>query len=120
MVAGDQRAVQRGRGADRWAGEHIVATNLLGPIHLIRAALPRLRAQGAGRIIQISSYGGQVAFACNSLYHATKWGVDEPAPLRIVIGTQALDSTIAALRERLEGYEAQRALAASTDFPPGE
>ena len=48
--------------------EHIVATNLVGPIQLIRAALPHLRAQGGGRIIQISSYGGQVAFAGNSLY----------------------------------------------------
>ena len=56
--------------------EHIVATNLLGPIHLIRAALPHLRAQGFGRIIQISSYGGQVAFAGNSLYHASKWGIE--------------------------------------------
>jgi NAD(P)-dependent dehydrogenase (short-subunit alcohol dehydrogenase family) len=56
--------------------EHIVATNLVGPIHLIRAALPYLRGQGGGRVIQISSYGGQVAFAGNSLYHATKWGIE--------------------------------------------
>jgi NAD(P)-dependent dehydrogenase (short-subunit alcohol dehydrogenase family) len=56
--------------------EHIVATNLVGPIQLIRAALPHLRAQGGGRIIQISSYGGQVAFPGNSLYHATKWGIE--------------------------------------------
>jgi hypothetical protein len=53
--------------------EHIVATNLVGPIQLIRAVLPHLRAQGGGRIIQISSYGGQVAFPGNSMYHATKW-----------------------------------------------
>ena len=51
--------------------EHITATNLVGPIQLIRAALPHLRAQGGGRIIQISSYGGQVAFPGNSMYHAT-------------------------------------------------
>jgi NAD(P)-dependent dehydrogenase (short-subunit alcohol dehydrogenase family) len=56
--------------------EQIVATNLVGPIHLIRAALPHLRAQKGGHVIQISSYGGQVAFAGNSLYHATKWGVE--------------------------------------------
>src|SRR5208283_1771273 len=56
--------------------EHITATNLLGPIHLIRAALPHLRAQGAGRVIQVSSYGGQVAFPGNSMYHATKWGIE--------------------------------------------
>src|ERR687887_1958796 len=34
-----------------------------------------LRAQGGGRIIQISSYGGQGAFPGNSMYHATKWGI---------------------------------------------
>ena len=45
--------------------EDIVAANLVGPIHFIRAALPHLRAQGGGRVIQISSYGGQVAFAGN-------------------------------------------------------
>src|SRR5579872_778035 len=56
--------------------EKILATNLVGPIHLIRAALPHLRARKGGRVIQISSYGGQVAFAGNSLYHATKWGIE--------------------------------------------
>jgi NAD(P)-dependent dehydrogenase (short-subunit alcohol dehydrogenase family) len=39
--------------------EHIVATNLVGPIQLIRVALPHLRAQGGGRIIQMSSSGGR-------------------------------------------------------------
>src|SRR4051812_30431436 len=71
--------------------EHIVATNLVGPIQLIRTALPHLRAQGGGRVIQISSYGGQVAFPGNSMYHATKWGIEcfvesvaqEVAPLGI-------------------------------------
>lgn len=55
----------------------IIATNLTGSIQLIRASLPHLRAQGGGRIIQISSYGGQVAFPGNSLYHATKWGIED-------------------------------------------
>jgi NAD(P)-dependent dehydrogenase (short-subunit alcohol dehydrogenase family) len=178
--------------------EHIIATNLTGSIRLIRAALPNLRAQGGARIIQISSYGGEVAFAGNSLYHATKWGIEgfvesvaqevanfgigmtivepggartefrygsakvatlmpeydatpahaflkmldpanglapgdparmatriiesvdvEPAPLRLVLGSQALEGTIATLRKRLAAFEAQKALAASTDFPPG-
>jgi NAD(P)-dependent dehydrogenase (short-subunit alcohol dehydrogenase family) len=177
---------------------YIVATNLLGPIHLVRAALPHLRAQGGGRVIQISSYGGQVAFPGNSLYHATKWGIEgfvesvaaevtpfgigmtivepggartefryggaqvatpmpeydgnpahgflrmldpknglapgdparmaeriiesvdvEPAPLRMVLGSQALGSTIATLRARISGFEAQTGLAASTDYPHG-
>ena len=43
--------------------DRIVATNLTGSIQLIRSALPHLRVQGRGQIIQISSsYGGQVAF----------------------------------------------------------
>ena len=178
--------------------DHMIATNLVGSIQLIRAALPHLRAQGGGRVIQISSYGGQVAFAGNSLYHATKWGIEgfvesvaqevvpfgigmtivepggartafryggarvakltstydnnpahaflrmldpknglapgdpvrmaariiesvdiEPAPLRMALGSQALESTLSTLRKRIEGFEAQRELAASTDFPPG-
>jgi NAD(P)-dependent dehydrogenase (short-subunit alcohol dehydrogenase family) len=55
---------------------HIIATNLTGSIQLVRAALPHLRRQGGGRVVQISSYGGQVAFPGNSLYHATKWGIE--------------------------------------------
>ena len=56
--------------------DHIIATNLTGSIALIRSALPYLRKQGGGNIIQISSYGGQVAFAANSMYHATKFGIE--------------------------------------------
>jgi NAD(P)-dependent dehydrogenase (short-subunit alcohol dehydrogenase family) len=179
--------------------DHIVATNLVGSIQLIRAVLPHLRDQGGGRIIQISSYGGQVAFPGNSLYHATKWGIEgfvesvaqevasfgigmtivepggartefrygsaqvaermpiydqtpahgflrmldpknglapgdparmaariiescevEPAPLRLMLGSQALESTLTTLRKRIARFEAQTRLAASTDFPPGE
>jgi hypothetical protein len=37
-----------------------------------------------------------------------------------MLGSQALDSTVATLRKRIAGFEAQRELAASTDFPPGE
>ena len=179
--------------------DHILATSLTGSIQLIRAALPHLRGQGGGRIIQLSTYGGQVAFAGNSLYHASKWGIEgfcesvaqevapfgigmtivepggartefrygsarvaelmpeydgnpahaflamldpangvapgdparmatriiesvdvEPAPLRMVLGSQALAATLSALRARVADFETQTELAASTDFPPGE
>lgn len=56
--------------------EHSIDTNLLGSIQVIRAALPHLRAQGHGRIIQISTYGGQAALPGGSMYHATKWGIE--------------------------------------------
>jgi len=54
----------------------IMATNLIGSIQVIRAALPHLRAQGGGRIIQMSTVGGQTADAGASLYHASKWGIE--------------------------------------------
>ena len=53
-----------------------IATNLTGSIQVIRASLPHLRAQGGGRIVQLSSAGGQVAYPNFSLYHATKWGIE--------------------------------------------
>lgn len=53
-----------------------LATNLVGSIQVIRAALPHLRAQGGGRILQVSSEGGQIAYPSFSLYHATKWGIE--------------------------------------------
>ncbi len=55
---------------------HQIATNLTGSIQLIRAAVPHLRRQGGGRIIQVSSEGGQIAYPNFSLYHATKWGIE--------------------------------------------
>jgi NAD(P)-dependent dehydrogenase (short-subunit alcohol dehydrogenase family) len=177
----------------------IIATNLVGSIQLIKSALPHLRTQGGGRIIQISSYGGQVAFPGNSLYHATKFGIEgfcesvaqeakpfnigvtivepggartefrygsakvarlqpvydgnpahaflkmldeangrapgdparmaariiesidkEPAPMRMVLGSQALAGIISTLKARLSDFETQAELAASTDFPAGD
>lgn len=55
---------------------HQIDTNLVGSIRLVRAAPGHLRAQGGGRILQLSSMGGQVAFPGGSLYHATKWGIE--------------------------------------------
>ncbi|MFV0559005.1 MAG: SDR family oxidoreductase [Enterococcus sp.] len=175
--------------------DHILATNLTGSIQLIRAVIPIMREQGHGRIIQISSYGGQVAFAGNSMYHATKWGIEgfvesvaqevapfgigmtivepggartqfrygsaqvanlmseyngnpahafltmlnpdnglaagdpekmatriiesadvNPAPMRLVLGSQALNDTIKVLEERIKQFKAQADIAASTDI----
>ncbi|MDN6555160.1 MAG: SDR family oxidoreductase [Acidipropionibacterium jensenii] len=54
----------------------VIDTDLIGSINVIRAALPYLRAQGHGRIIQISSAGGQTAYPNFSAYHAAKWGIE--------------------------------------------
>ena len=56
--------------------QHQIATNLLGSMQLVRAALPHLRAQGHCRILQLSSVGGQAAFPGAALYHASKWGIE--------------------------------------------
>ena len=55
---------------------HQIDTNLVGSIAVIRAALPHLRAQEGGRVLQVSSEGGQVAYPSFSLYHASKWGIE--------------------------------------------
>jgi NAD(P)-dependent dehydrogenase (short-subunit alcohol dehydrogenase family) len=56
--------------------ERQISTNLTGPIHLARELLPHLRARGNGRIVQISSVGGQCTSPGMAVYHATKWGVE--------------------------------------------
>jgi NAD(P)-dependent dehydrogenase (short-subunit alcohol dehydrogenase family) len=179
--------------------EQQIATNLLGSIQVGRAAIPRLREQGGGRIIQVGSWGGQHSSPGLSLYHATKWGIEgfyesvipelapfnievtivepgrartefvggsmvfgdqlevydgvmsyfrdlaagdidgrvaqqsapgdprkvaqaiidsvdvSPAPRRLTLGSDAYDTMLASLRERLEEMESNRDLAYSTD-----
>jgi NAD(P)-dependent dehydrogenase (short-subunit alcohol dehydrogenase family) len=56
--------------------ERQIDTNLLGSIHVARAAIPNLRRQGGGRIIQISSSVGQAAYPTMGVYAATKWGIE--------------------------------------------
>jgi NAD(P)-dependent dehydrogenase (short-subunit alcohol dehydrogenase family) len=56
--------------------EAMIATNLTASIHLARTAIPHLRDQGGGRLLQLSSMGGQIAFPAFSMYHATKWGIE--------------------------------------------
>jgi NAD(P)-dependent dehydrogenase (short-subunit alcohol dehydrogenase family) len=52
-----------------------LGTNLVGPMQLARAAIPLLREQGGGRIMQVSSMV-PVAIAGLSVYHAAKWGIE--------------------------------------------
>lgn len=173
--------------------DHIIATNLTGAIKFIRSTIPYLRKQGGGRIIQISSYGGQVAYPSNSMYHATKFGIEgfcealaqeveqfhigvsiiepggartqfrygsakvaqlmeeyaschdfldmlnpknglapgdpvkmaqqiidsvelHPAPLRLLLGTKALQATIERLETRLQAYKDQKEIAKYSDM----
>jgi NAD(P)-dependent dehydrogenase (short-subunit alcohol dehydrogenase family) len=52
-----------------------VDTNLFGVVNVTKAALPVLREQGSGHIVQISSVGGRVASAGLSAYQSAKWAV---------------------------------------------
>ncbi|TWR27371.1 SDR family oxidoreductase [Mucilaginibacter pallidiroseus] len=53
-----------------------IDTNVIGSIQVIRAALPHLRAQGGGSILQLSSAGGQTTYPNFSYYHTTKWAIE--------------------------------------------
>lgn len=51
-------------------------TNFFGALNVIRAALPALRAQRGGAIVNLSSLGGQLSFAGFSAYSASKFALE--------------------------------------------
>jgi NAD(P)-dependent dehydrogenase (short-subunit alcohol dehydrogenase family) len=53
-----------------------IETNLFGALWVTQAALPILRAQGSGHILQVSSIGGISAFPNVGIYHASKWALE--------------------------------------------
>lgn len=113
---------------------HQIDTNLVGSIQVIRAALPHLRAQGGGRVLQVSSEGGQVAYPNFGLYHATKWGIEgfveavaqevapfgieftlvEPGPTRTNFKAGTVSSAPMAAYDHTPSGEIRRALASGS------
>jgi len=53
----------------------VIDTNLYGVVNVSRAAVPVMRQQKSGCILQISSIGGRMGFPGNTPYHAAKWAV---------------------------------------------
>jgi NAD(P)-dependent dehydrogenase (short-subunit alcohol dehydrogenase family) len=53
-----------------------IETNLFGVINVTKAALPLMREQGAGHILQFSSVGGRIGPVGRAPYAAAKWGVE--------------------------------------------
>ncbi|MFI6928612.1 SDR family NAD(P)-dependent oxidoreductase [Nonomuraea spiralis] len=51
-------------------------TNLFGAVWVIQAALPYLREQGSGHIVQLSSAAGLFAMPLGGAYHASKWALE--------------------------------------------
>lgn len=74
-----------------------IETNLLGVMRVTQAFLPAMRERGEGLILTTTSIGGLVTFPFNSVYHATKWGLEgwseslafELAPFGIKVKTIA-------------------------------
>ena len=51
-------------------------TNVFGPLALTRLVLPGMREQGWGKVVNISSMGGEFTFPGGGLYHATKYATE--------------------------------------------
>jgi NAD(P)-dependent dehydrogenase (short-subunit alcohol dehydrogenase family) len=58
---------------EQW--DRVVGVNLRGPFLVAKAALPTMRKQGAGDIVNIASTAAVRAWGNASVYHATKWGL---------------------------------------------
>lgn len=115
---------------------HQIDTNVIGSIQVIRAALPHLRAQGGGRVLQLSSEGGQTAYPNFSLYHTSKWAIEgfveavaqevapfnieftivEPGATRTEFGASLVSPPPMAVYQNTPAGELRRSLAAGA-FP---
>jgi NAD(P)-dependent dehydrogenase (short-subunit alcohol dehydrogenase family) len=58
---------------EQW--DQVIAVNLRGPFLLAKAALPVMRRQRAGHIVNIASTAATRAWANAAAYHASKWGL---------------------------------------------
>jgi short-subunit dehydrogenase len=77
-----------------------VETNLFGALWVTKAALPILREQRSGHIIQVATIGGVQAFPGLGLYHASKWGLEA--------FTQSLAAELPVLRHQGHAGRADR------------
>jgi clavulanate-9-aldehyde reducatase len=62
-----------GADTDQW--RTMVDVNCLGLLYCTHAALPIMREEGAGHIVNVSSVAGRVASLGSAVYNLTKWGV---------------------------------------------
>jgi NAD(P)-dependent dehydrogenase (short-subunit alcohol dehydrogenase family) len=66
--------------------------NLVGPFRVTRAALPAMRAQGSGLILQVSSLSGRAALPGDGLYSSSKFGLEGLSEsLRYELGPLGID-----------------------------
>ncbi len=62
-------------GADTEEWRRMLGINVLGLMYATHAALPLMKAQGSGHIVNISSVAGRTVSAGVGVYNASKWGV---------------------------------------------
>jgi NAD(P)-dependent dehydrogenase (short-subunit alcohol dehydrogenase family) len=121
--------------------DYVMRINLLGPIYTARAASPLMRRMGGGTIVNVSSEIGTDAMPFNTLYGASKGGLNaltsmlnrelRDAAIRVCLcvvgrtsGTAFSDNfsaeqwAIARTRAEQEGYYAR--VAGTTAMTPGE
>jgi clavulanate-9-aldehyde reducatase len=63
-----------GAPTEEW--RRMIHVNLFGVLYCTHAALPLMRAQGSGDVVNVSSVAGRVARAGSGVYNLTKWGVN--------------------------------------------
>jgi NAD(P)-dependent dehydrogenase (short-subunit alcohol dehydrogenase family) len=75
--------------------QQVFNVNVFGPLRVIREALPHMRKQGAGLLIQISSCSGRVALPSVGIYTSTKFAVEGFAEsYRYDLASLGIDSVI--------------------------
>src|SRR6476646_2964568 len=62
-----------GAATEKW--RRMIDVNCLGLLYCTHAALPLMREEGAGHIVNVSSVAGRVAALGSAVYNMTKWGV---------------------------------------------
>ncbi|WP_158669540.1 SDR family NAD(P)-dependent oxidoreductase [Bradyrhizobium guangdongense] len=55
---------------------HQIEVNLIGTVIVTKAAIPVLRRQHRGHIVQVSSVGGRIGAPARAAYSAAKWGIE--------------------------------------------
>src|SRR5215213_4710584 len=62
-------------GAETAQWRQMLDVNCLGLLYCTHAAIPIMREEGAGHIVNVSSVAGRVASLGSAVYNMTKWGV---------------------------------------------
>jgi NAD(P)-dependent dehydrogenase (short-subunit alcohol dehydrogenase family) len=114
---GYRAAVEEADAADV---ELLFATNVFGPVAMIKAVLPGMRARGSGAIVNISSIGARLAPPGSGYYTATKAALEgltaslrkEVAPL----GITAMSVEPGAFRTDFAGRSLQQSATAIDDY----